>query len=691
MKLIHIVLFTFLIPFLSNALASNQPSTDSLINKLEQNTTDSQKVDILNRLSRLLFYSNPDSARYFADQAFNIADKKGFNNKKAYSLVTYGFIYDETGDYDSSILNYQKAIDIYNKTENKEGLSYAILNKGLVYMHMGNYTNALKSFQEASEIANDIEYPRILGASYINMGIIQRKQGNYSKALEYYTEALEIFKSHNQTRNVANAYSNMGVVRTDMGNHKIALKNFKTALKTYKDIEDKRGTAINYANIAGIHEETKNYNEALEYYNSAKITFETLGNDHRIAQTLTSIASVYFQIAENTNRENLKNKNYGLAIKNAKKANAIAQETGAWEQIMNANKVLSETNETMGNETKALNYYKIYHEAKDSLFNLKKNQQIEELEIQYQTEKKEKQIQLLKRNRELQEARLEQSRNVQYISLAAASVILLLLFIIFYRYRHQKKLAGILAEKNDVISKQRAKYQKLNSTKNRILSVISHELRSPLALIINFSGLVQEGELDKERMIEYNRYTYQNAYSLLHLLENLLEWTKNQQNEIYFQCRKQPLYPLILNNLEILNNLAKNKNIEIKTTIKNDKIQAFFDYDMISTVMRNLISNAIKFTPEGGQIKISAEELKNEVKIEVTDTGVGISNTDKQKILDEHKHFTNKGTQQEKGTGIGLSITKEFIEKNNGRLHIESKFNEGSRFWFILPKEKIEK
>ncbi|MFP4019827.1 MAG: sensor histidine kinase, partial [Bacteroidales bacterium] len=392
-------------------------------------------------------------------------------------------------------------------------------------------------------------------------------------------------------------------------------------------------------------------------------------------------------IAENANRKNLKTKNYKLAIKNAKEANAIAQKTGAWEQIMSANKVLSETHENMSNQTQALNYYKIYHEAKDSLFNLEKNRQIEELEIQYQTERKEKQIQLLEKNRELQEDKLKQSRNIQYISITATSVIMVLLFIIFYRYRHQKKLAAVLSEKNDVISKQREKYQKLNATKNRILSVISHELRSPLSLIINFSDLVQEGNLEKDRMIEYNRYTYQNAYSLLHLLENLLEWTKNQQNEIYIQHRKQLLYPVIINNLEILNNLAKNKNIKIKTAIKNEETQAFFDYDMISTAMRNLISNAIKFTPEGGKIEISVEERENEVKIEVKDTGVGISNTDKQKILDEFNHYTNTGTQQEKGTGIGLVITKEFIEKNNGNLYIESKPNEGSKFWFTLPKE----
>lgn len=687
MRLIHIVLLTFLIPFLSNALASNQQKTDSLINKLEQNLPDSQKVDIFNKLSRLLFYSNPDSARYFANQAFNVSDKKGFNNRKAYSLVTYGFLNDEAGKYDSSIINYREAIDIYKKTGDQEGLSYAVLNKGLAYMHMGDHPNALKAFQEASEIARNIEYANILGASLINIGIIQRKQGSYNQALEYYTEALEIFESHDQKRNVANAYSNMGVVRTDIGNHKIALKNFKTALKIYNNLNDKRGTAINYANIAGIHEQTKNYNEALEYYNSAKKTFEILGDKERIAKTLASIASVYFQIAENANRKNLKTKNYKLAIKNAKEANTIAQETGAWKQIMSANKVLSETHENMGNKTQALNYYKIYHEAKDSLFNLEKNRQIEELEIKYQTERKEKQIQLLEKNRELQEDKLKQSRNIQYISITATSVILVLLFIIFYRYRHQKKLAGVLAEKNDVISKQREKYQKLNDTKNRILSVISHELRSPLSLIINFSDLVQEGNLEKERMIEYNRYTYQNAYSLLHLLENLLEWTKNQQNEIYIQRRKQPLCPVIINNLEILNNLAKNKHIEIKTSFKQSEIQAFFDYDMVSTVMRNLISNAIKFTPEGGKIEISVEERKNEVKIEVKDTGVGISNTDKQKILDEQNHYTNTGTQQEKGTGIGLVITKEFIEKNNGTLHIESKPNEGSKFWFTLPIE----
>ncbi len=668
-----------------NLFAGNQ-RTDSLVNKLEHNLPDTQKVDILNKLSRLLFYSNPDSAAYYARQAMKIADEQEFDNRKAYSLTTFGFFLDEEGKYDSSLMNYRKAIDIYSETGDQQGLSYAVLNKGLAYMHMGDYTKALKAFQEASEIAKNIDYPNIIGASAINMGIIQRKQGNNRKALNYYNEALEVFKSQEQMRNVANAYSNLGVARNEMEDNKKALENFNTALTTYKNLGDKRGMAVNYANIAGIYEEQEDYKKALKYYEEANDIFMDLGDKGRISKTFTSIASIHYQIAESVNIDSLKRRNYKLALSKATEAHKIANEIGAWEQIKLANKNLSSTYESLGNQTKALDYYKLYDEAKDSLFNIEKNRQLEELEIQYQTEKKEKRIQLLEKNKLLQKAKLNKSRTIQYISITAASVIFVLLLIIYSKYRRQKRLTNELAEKNDEIKEQREEYQKLNATKDRLLSVISHDLRSPVSHIINFSEYIHEGNLDKNKIKEFNFFNYQNATALLFLLENLLEWAKNQQDEIYIQPEKQPLYPLIVNNLEVFNNLAKNKNIEIKTDISGEGLQAFFDYNMISTVIRNLISNAIKFTPEDGKLEVTLKELEDKVKVAVADTGIGISDEAKQKIFDEYNHFTSAGTKQERGTGIGLSISKAFIEKNGGELFIDSKPNGGSTFWFTLPK-----
>jgi signal transduction histidine kinase len=258
------------------------------------------------------------------------------------------------------------------------------------------------------------------------------------------------------------------------------------------------------------------------------------------------------------------------------------------------------------------------------------------------------------------------------------------------RYRKQKQLTRNLRRKNEYIQQQTQRLNELNKTKNKLISIISHDLRSPVASILSSAQLLQEGYIkDKKELQGFHQQIYENSASVLHLLENLLSWAKNQQNEIVFQPQKQKVYPVIQHNLGLLSGVAGNKDVALKDQAEDSEIEAVFDQEMISTAIRNLISNAIKFTPGGGEVKAGLKDRGDRVEVYVSDTGVGMKPEDKERVLEGNASYTTKGTEQEGGSGMGLQVSREFIKHHGGDLELDSTPQQGSTFRFTLPKKNI--
>ncbi|OJJ16369.1 hypothetical protein BKI52_34335 [marine bacterium AO1-C] len=314
----------------------------------------------------------------------------------------------------------------------------------------------------------------------------------------------------------------------------------------------------------------------------------------------------------------------------------------------------------------------------------------------------------------------EQRRNQLYINIFIVGFVLAaIILLLLYRNNLQKQKSNLLlrqqkeeieeqkndlAEKNeqilqqkeeiaqqrdDVITKnieiekRRNELKKLNQVKDRLFSIISHDLRSPLNSLKGTLALMEMGVLEKDELIHFSSELNKELSYVLELMQNLLEWAKAQMEGMEAVIKLIDIHELVKNNVGLLSPVAEKKNVQIISEVP-EETKAYGDEEMIKLVIRNLISNAIKFTSDAGKIQIHTKTQANELEVSIIDDGVGMSPEKTARLFNADTHFTTKGTNSEKGTGLGLLICKEFVEKNNGRIWVESIQGQGSVFRFTL-------
>ncbi len=229
----------------------------------------------------------------------------------------------------------------------------------------------------------------------------------------------------------------------------------------------------------------------------------------------------------------------------------------------------------------------------------------------------------------------------------------------------------------------------LNATKDKLFSIIAHDLRTPFCSILGFSELLIEDAKDFDALEteEYLKIINTSTKNTLVLLDNLLNWAKSQTGQLIYKPEKIILSSIIGEIIDNSNSTAKIKNISVNQ-MQTDEIAVDADKNMLKTVFRNLISNAIKFTKSGGNITVSAISKQNQVEISISDNGVGINGKTLEKIFEAATNITTKGTAEEQGSGLGLILCKEFVEKHGGKIWVESEVGKGSHFKFTLPLNK---
>ena len=242
-----------------------------------------------------------------------------------------------------------------------------------------------------------------------------------------------------------------------------------------------------------------------------------------------------------------------------------------------------------------------------------------------------------------------------------------------------------LKKAHDKSSSPAEALRELKETKDKMCSVISHDLRAPLGGIKSMLDLIYEDNAEKQEISKKSLDSLKNAADQTYnLLENLLYWSRSQRGNLVNDPEKVNIHELVLENIELLRTMSKNKNIEIHNEV-DENIYAWADRNMIKTVLRNLIINAIKFTDAKGTVTISSKENNEKVEVEVADNGIGIQKSNLEKILNNKEYYTTFGTNREKGSGLGLNLCIDFINRNDGELFIDSEYGKGSTFTFTLP------
>jgi signal transduction histidine kinase/streptogramin lyase len=266
------------------------------------------------------------------------------------------------------------------------------------------------------------------------------------------------------------------------------------------------------------------------------------------------------------------------------------------------------------------------------------------------------------------------------------SAILIIILLIFRLRIQQFKKQKILLEKS--VALKTAELNELNASKDKFFSIIAHDLKNPFNIIIGFSEMMKESVKlnDSATFYEYAVMINTSANQTLRLLENLLEWANSQRGKLSFIPVPINLKELITEEFVMIEEMAIGKNIELKSLV-DDSLTIVADTNMIRTILRNLITNAVKFTHKGGQVMVNAVTYNNQLEVAVSDTGIGMSGETMAKLFRIDGNLSTRGTENEKGTGLGLFLCKEFVEKHNGKIWVESEEGKGSTFKFLLPMD----
>ena len=255
------------------------------------------------------------------------------------------------------------------------------------------------------------------------------------------------------------------------------------------------------------------------------------------------------------------------------------------------------------------------------------------------------------------------------------------------RVRHQ---ISLIAAKR-IIIRQTEELRKTMQGRDKLYSVIAHDLRSPLGtikMVLNMLVMSLPPETIGEDLYEMLKNTNKSTEELFSLLDNLLKWTKSQVGRLNVVSQDYDLTDSISGVLEIFNLVAGEKNIKLVFNVK-DKIEVYSDIDMVKTIVRNLLSNAIKFSYPDSDIVVDVKKIDKMAVVSVKDSGKGMSEDDQKKLFNSDTHFSKYGTNNEEGSGLGLLLCKDFAEKNGGRLWLESKEGEGSTFYFTTPLKAV--
>ncbi len=641
-RLLISILFLFIF---SNAVPAVYINTkiDSL-NSLLKTSTESEKIEIFNELSKAYDTISYDKSLDYAKQALELTKKFKSKEDIATSFDRVARIYYFLTNYDESINCFIESLKIREKTGDQKAIAKSYNNLGVVYLNLENDIKTLEYLQKAWDLSEVIGDEGLMKKTANNLGIVYMKLSNYDKSLEYYRKALNLTKE-TDFKQLSVCLNNIGMIYWYLEDYDKALEYYLDALKINEQERFKWSISNCSRNIGLIYLEFHNYNKASEYLEKALKIAEEIDSKHLIKDCYITFSHIYFA------KDNYK---------------------------------------------KAYEYHEMYSEVKDSIFTKELGKNIAELEVKFETVKKEKEIEILKNEKEINALKLKSNKNQNILLIIVLFFIVLLIIILYSRYLLKMKTNKLLEAKNqqlniaiERISKSEADLKKLNTTKDKLFSILSHVLRSPFSSILGFSEMLyyETGDFDAAQIKEIAATIYETSRETFDLLDNLLEWSRSQTGSIIFEPENIYLKDLVNSTVDLLDNSARKKDITISNEIP-EKINAFADKNMINTVLRNLVSNAIKFTHHKGEIKILSRDIDNFIEITIADSGIGIKPEDIKKLFGIDIGFSTVGTDNEKGTGLGLILCKEFIKKNNGKIWIESESGKGSDFIFTLPKTK---
>lgn len=746
--LIVLVIQLTILPSLLIGSSSNEEYIEfqkKEINILKQNlgkynSNDTLYFSILKNITNKYEYLDLDSSLLYANLYLDKAIKVKSERYKIDGLFLVGIA--QQGKYNDSlaIINFHKALKIAYKNKNYKYISSIYLSLSVSYQNINQFNQAFEVLQKSLVYAKKIKEYGLISGILNNYGALNVDLLKYDEAIENFFESLIYLKKSNNKKEISATYSNIGLAYKLLDDKTKSIEFLKKSYEYEKELS--KNLKNNRSHIAGVnlnivefhignaYYEFKNYDSAIYYLNNS-ITGNLELKDYEMV-LYSAIVLAYINLESNNFNNVLKyldlikkyedkinNLSLLLSIKNVQASflNKNKKYKEALELVEFAlnknNDILFNKNvldlvlngiialENLNKETKLIKYLKLKNNISDSLLRLKLINKSEILKSKYEYNNK-----INKRYEEIKIKRITQEKDLKFKSLllysfTGFSLSLIVLGLMLYKNLQKTKKINIelelnkielektnqeIIENNSLINKQKDELFNINKALDKYINILSHDFRSPLSgIMMSLNNIIYYKEkFEKEQIllkIEKISVSLQNSYNLI---EELLNFS-TQLNVRDYNPQPILLNQIIEKNINLFQENLSNKEIDLQL-LTNKNLIVFVDNKLIESVFRNLISNAIKFTPKNGSIKITTQDYESNTSLIILeDSGIGMTQLQLDSIFNIDKVLSTDGTDGEKGFGLGMTIVKENIEKHNCKIWVESELNIGTKFYFTLP------
>jgi signal transduction histidine kinase len=568
-------------------------------------------------------------------QCLAIEDSLDLQEQRIFTYLAMAKVFEEVGNFDKSEQLLEQA-KLFNATIKNPYVEVLILNElGQIKASMGKMLEAFKDYENVLKYKAFVESPKAEAKALFNIAQIYSTQKIYNRALQTHRRALFIRRAINDESKEALSLNEIGELYSRMKNDGRALANHRLALKIRKSLDDKKGISESYNNIGILYYQQNRYNEAIH--------------------------------------------NLTAGLQAALESQTLIQQQKSYDYLSLCHKELDEYD-------LALMKREQFVVVSDFIQNQKNDQRLLESQSRYVIDTKESKIESLEAEREKRDQQLTRQKHLRNFLIAVIGLGIVIVGLGLNLYKVKQGANNNLHMINEKVKMQNEQLQDLNATKDKFFSIIGHDLKGPLNSLTSFSSLLINHieSLSREEIQMLAKDFDKSLKNLYALLNNLLEWSRSQTGNIEFTPETFDIGSLLKENRDLLFAQAQNKKIGFLEEM-NGRVAVKAHRHSLNTVVRNLVSNSIKFTPEGGVIKLGIKQNRRDVLVSVADTGVGMSPDVISKLFRLDAKHTTKGTANEKGTGLGLILCKDFVEKNGGKLWVESEEGRGSVFYFTVP------
>lgn len=578
---------------------------------------------------------------------------------------------------------------------------------GNAYRFQGRYKEALTKQDEAKALVDSTQYPRLYSMLNRNVGMIHAETGNFGTAFKYYLQSIQSAEAVGDSLTLAKTLNNLGLAYNDYDQPEQAKYYLQRAYEINEDLNYKVGQLRVTANLAISFEHLEEFDNALAMYNQALSLQQEIRKDTPPFRILYNMGQVYRKTgdlasAEEHYRQSLEYcrqagipqgliYNYGglanvaelrgdlsAADQYYSRALDISREIGMTSLQKEALGSLYDLEKDRRNFETALSYYEELVAISDSLEQIARREQLEETETKLELRRKEEVNRLLQEKQQQQEARIASQNWLIGMSVGIIILILIFLYLLYRANTENKRI-------NSELELQRNRLEDLNRVKDKMMAIIAHDLRAPMASMQSMLHILEKNDLSGERMRELATDLNLSIKQKISMMDNLLAWARDQMSGLELNLTSVKANEVVEGMIENFSLQARNKNITLRNEVPPD-LKVIADLNLLELILRNLISNSIKFSNEGDSITIRiGDSDADKIIFEVIDTGIGIPEEEQGELFSEYTE-PRSGTNNELGNGLGLKLCKEFVEKQHGEISLSSTEGKGTTFFFSLPR-----